>query len=505
MLLNSSLVDLGPPPAVPEMLNLAQYVLAAGQRLPDKSALQILRSNGAERWSYGRLTQAVLGIASGLQARGLAPGARVLLRIGNSADFPLAFLACIAAGLVAVPTSAQLSAPEITAMTCDLDIALVLAEAGVALPALACPVLPTTALRAMEQLAPADWHQGEANRPAYIIFTSGTSGRPLAVEHAHRVILARRAMHQSWEGLTESDRLLHAGAFNWTYTLGTGLLDPWTLGATALVPGPGVAADQLGLLLRRFDATIFAAAPGVYRQMLRAPFGPLPKLRHGLSAGEKLANDTRLAWQAATGTPIFEAFGMSEVSTYISAAPGRAAPEGSIGYAQPGRKIAALGDDLTPVPLGMPGQLAVASNDPGLMLRYIDAPEATAARLAGGWFLTGDMVSMAPDGAVTSLGRADDLMNAGGFRVSPLEVEAAMNLCPGIGETAVAAIEVKPGVQVIACFYTAAAPLDETVLQAHAAAHLARYKQPRLYRQLDSLPRGANSKLNRRALRQKGN
>ena len=65
-------------------------------------------------------------------------------------------------------------------------------------------------------------------------------------------------MHQGWEGLGEGDRLLHAGAFNWTFTLGTGLLDPWVQGATALIPGPGVTAAQLPLLMKRFDATILA-------------------------------------------------------------------------------------------------------------------------------------------------------------------------------------------------------------------------------------------------------
>ena len=103
---------------------------------------------------------------------------------------------------------------------------------------------------------------GDPDRPGYIIYTSGTSGQPRAVTHAHRAIWARRMMWEGWYGLTENDRLLHAGAFNWTYTLGTGLLDPWTRGATALIPGKGVTPDTLGLLMQQHDATIFAAAPG---------------------------------------------------------------------------------------------------------------------------------------------------------------------------------------------------------------------------------------------------
>ncbi len=206
-------------------------------------------------------------------------------------------------------------------------------------------------------------------------------------------------MWQGWYGLTPDDRLLHAGAFNWTYTLGTGLLDPWAIGATALIPGPDVRVTQLPLLLKRFDATIFAAAPGVYRQMLREALPPLPRLRHGLSAGEKLPDSTRADWTRATGTPIYEALGMSEVSTFVSASPTRPALRGASGYVQPGRRVAVLGPDGAPVARGEAGVLAVGPSDPGLFLGYWGQPEETAAKFAGGWFLTGDTVSMDAEGA----------------------------------------------------------------------------------------------------------
>ena len=501
-----SVIDLGPPPVPPPSFNLAAHVLAASAvRLPDKMALQILRPSGAERWSYARLLAAVQGCATGFLNMNLQRGDRVLLRLGNQVEFPLAFLGAIAAGLVPVATSAQLTVAEITPMAARVAPRLIVAAPGLALPQCAdCPVITDADIRAMERLAPAPFDMGDSDRPAYIVFTSGTSGTPMAVEHAHRAILGRQMMHADWEGLTEADRLLHAGAFNWTYTLGTGLMDPWTLGATALIPAEGVEAAQLPLLLKRFDATIFAAAPGVYRRMLRAPMPPLPRLRHGLSAGEKLPDATRAAWTAATHTPIYEALGMSEVSTFISAGPGQEAPPGTTGFAQTGRKIAALGPDHQPVARGMAGELAIDRSDPGLMLGYLDAADANAARRTGTWFLTGDSVSIDPDGAVTYLGRADDQMNAGGYRVSPLEVEAAMADFPGLTDLAVAEVALSADVSVIALFYTAAAPLDEAELAAHAEARLARYKQPRLYRHIDALPRGANAKLNRRALRQRG-
>lgn len=492
-----------PAPDLPTRFNLAAHVLeASAARLPDKIALQILRSSGAERWSYARLLAAVQGCATGLLAQGLAPGSRILMRLGNQVEFPLLFLGAIAAGLVPVVTSSQLTEAEITPMAARLNPSLIVGAEGVALPDHPAPRLTDTDIRAMEALAPHPFDLGDPNRPAYIIFTSGSSGTPLAVVHAHRAILAREMMHQDWEGLTEADRLLHAGALNWTYTLGTGLMDPWRVGATALIPGPGIGVAQLPLLLKRFDTTIFAAAPGVYRQLLRQPMPQMPRLRHGLSAGEKLGDETRAAWMQATGTPVCEALGMSEVSTFISEHPGLAAPQGAVGYAQTGRQIAALGEDMQPVPRGTPGQLAVDHDDPGLMLGYLDAPTATAAHRHGAWYLTGDQVSIAEDGAVTYLGRQDDVMNAGGFRVSPLEVEAAMTRFDGLTDCAVVEISVGPDSAVIACFYTAAHALPEADLHAHAQAHLARYKQPRIFRHLEALPRGANAKLNRRRLRQ---
>ena len=497
-----SVTDPAPFAPCPAPFNLAEYVLAAGARTPDKIALQVVRLTGAERWSYARLTAAVRGIGTGFLRAGLSPGDRVLLRLGNTVDFPLAYLGAIAVGLVPVPTSAQLTGPEVTGMAATLDPAAVVAGDGIALPDHPAPVIPAAELSTWQALPPCDWDRGAPDRLAYMIFTSGTSGRARAVMHAHRAIWARRMMWDGWYGLTPDDRLMHAGAFNWTYTLGTGLMDPWAIGATALIPEAGIAPAQLPLLLKRFDATIFAAAPGVYRQMLQMPVPALPRLRHGLSAGEKLPEATRAAWERATDTPVFEALGMSEVSTYVSASPARPSPAGAAGYPQPGRKVAVLGADGAPVPRGELGEMAVSADDPGLMLGYWRAEDETAARLQGGWFRTGDTVCMEPDGAIRYLGRDDDMMNAGGYRVSPLEVERAFDAHPGIAESAAVELPVKEGVSVIALFYVpAGGALDEATLAAHGAAQLARYKQPRLFIARDSLPKGANTKLNRRALR----
>ena len=310
-------------------------------------------------------------------------------------------------------------------------------------------------------------------------------------------------MWAGWYGLQESDRLLHAGAFNWTFTLGTGLLDPWAAGATALIPEAGVAPDQLPLLLARHQATLFAAAPGIYRKLLAGDRGlSVPKLRHGLSAGEKLSDALRARWEAAAGCPVHEAFGMSECSTFISGAPDRPAPGGTLGFAQPGRRVAVLGEDGAPVERGGHGIIAVDRGDPGLMLGYLGHEDEARARFRGGWFLTGDMGEMRADGAILYHGRADDMMNAGGVRVSPIEVETALASHPSVRDCAVTEVSVKADVRVIAAFCLCEGALDDAALRAHMSERLASYKLPRIYVGLDALPRNPNGKLQRRALRE---
>jgi acyl-coenzyme A synthetase/AMP-(fatty) acid ligase len=479
---------------MPPAMNLAGHVLARAASLKDKPALVVLHPEREESITYARLPALTLGCAAHLAGLGLIPGDRILLRLGNGPAFPIAFLGAIAAGFVPVPTSAALSAPEVTRLAALVAPRLILAEPGIALPASATPTV-TPDLALWEATPPAAPVAADPNAEAYVIFTSGTSGRPMAVSHAHRAILARQPMHQGWEGLTPDDRLLHAGAMNWTYTLGTGLLDPWTLGATALVPAPGTLPADLPALLARANATIFAAAPGVFRQMLRAPFPALPYLRHALSAGEALPPATRAAWKAATGTEIHQALGMTEVSTYLSGSPARPAPPGTTGFVQPGRHIALLDDRGQPVPRGTPGELAVATTDPGLMRGYLgEAPPH------GDWFHTGDIAVMAADGSVTPLGRKDDLLNAGGFRVSPAEVEAAFDRFPGLLACAACEVEPAPGTRIIALFYEAPCELTLTDLRQCAETGLARWKQPRHYQHVTTLPRTATGKLIRRAL-----
>lgn len=499
-----AIYDEGAPAPCPAPFNLAAHVLAHADDLPDKIALAVLSPSRSDRWSYAKLKAAVLGTGTGLLRKGFEPGDILLMRLGNTVEFPIAYLGAIAVGLVPVPTSSMLTAREVAKMVAQLKPAGILRDIAVACPDdTGLPVIGTDELLDMRVLPAAGFDMGDPDRLAYIIYTSGTSGTPRAVCHAHRAIWARRMMHDGWYGLGQDDRLLHAGAFNWTFTLGTGLMDPWSVGATALIPASDVPIEALPLLLKRHDATIFAAAPGVYRKLLNHHERlDLPKLRHGLAAGEKLSETIRGQWQAATGGKhIYEAYGMSECSTFISASPANPATDGSLGRPQQGRRIAILGPDGAPVDRGQDGVIAVDRRDPGLMLGYYGAEAETAARFSGDWFVTGDHGVMREDGQIDYTGRGDDMMNAGGYRVSPLEVETALHGCPGIRDIGVTDVEIKADTRIIVAFYTSDAPLDDAALNAYARDTLARYKQPRAWVRLDQLPTNPNGKLSRKALK----
>ena len=489
----------------PSDFNMAEYVLAHADVTPEKVALSVLSNSGARRISYAQLKSDVLCVAQGLLDTGVEPDDRVLMRLGNTVDFPITYLAAIAIGAVPVPTSSVLTKTEVAKIITDIDPTVIVHDGACALPDTAHRVLNVEQIAAFKSNESAEFHRGDPNRLAYIVYTSGTSGHPRAVMHAHRAIWARRMMIRDWYDLAAEDRLLHAGAFNWTFTLGTGLMDPWSVGATALIPEQNVDLKLLPLLLSRHHATLFAAAPGVIRKLNAALPDQfrIPKLRHVLSAGEKLSPDVRSTWRAKTGVDIFEAFGMSECSTFLSSASHRPSADHALGWPQRGRRIClrAVHDPTQEAMLGEEGIIAVHQDDPGLMLGYLNAANETADRFVDGWFLTGDHARIGENGAYYYTGRKDDMMNAGGFRVSPIELEHSLSQVEGITSLACVEVEIKADAKIIVVFFTSASSDIDTQLKEHAQTHLADYKRPKAYVRLDALPQTANGKINRNALR----
>ncbi len=498
---------------VPARFNLARYCLAENaRRRPDAPALTVIGDDHEQHWSNAELDLRVRSLAAGLRALGLGPGARVMIRMGNEANAALAYFAAIAGGCVPLLASSQLTHEEAEFLREDCGAsAIVLGRAFEeeyhARPGLA--VLRGADLDRLAGTPPLpDYADTGADDPAYLVYTSGTTSRPKGVLHAHRAAWARRPMYAHWMGLGEGDVMLHAGAINWTYTLGVGIVDPLANGAQAVLynghPDPAVWPR----LIERCRATIFAAVPGVYRQILKygAPENyDLSSLRHGLSAGAALSPSLLAEWRAHTGKEIYEAFGMGEVSTFVSSGPTTPARPGSPGRPQPGRPVAVLQREggTEPLPVGETGVLAVHRSEPGLMLRYWNRPEEEAEAFRGDWFVSGDLVEFDADGYVWHHGRADEVMNAGGYRVSPAEVEKCLHGLAGVADAAVAERPGRDaGTSIIKAYVVPrdGAALDEAAVLAHCAEHLAGYKRPRAVAFLDVLPRNANGKLNRKAL-----
>lgn len=499
-------------PLPPARFNMAAYCLApAPYRVPDKVALTVEHGRGAvpDRWSFAELDRAVQGIAAGLRALGLARGDRVMIRMGNTPDAALMFFGAIAGGFVPVPTSSQLTPGEAGIVLEDSGAVLVAQspDLPLALPGGVRAIGPDAIAR-LRGTPPEGYADTAADDPAFLVYTSGTSGTPKGVLHAQRSVWGRRPMIEGWTGLRESDVMVHAGAMNWTYTLGVGLSDPWSVGAASvLYNGPKDSTVWPGLIARH-GATLFAAVPGVYRQMLRdgdAGGDAFASLRHGLTAGEPLPPAVAEAWDARTGKPLFEALGMSECSTYVSSGPATPPRPGSPGRPQPGRAVAILDPDdpggTRLLPPGETGLLAVHRSDPGLMLGYWNRPADMAEVIRGEWFCGGDLAAMYADGYVRFAGRADDVMNAMGYRVSPGEVETALASHPHVAEAAAREVETGSGAHIIAGFVVPAVPVPDTAaIAAHASARLAAYKAPRAVISVAELPRTANGKLARKKL-----
>lgn len=495
---------------------MARYCLAtSAAEYPDKTALIVVKDanapeDAAEQWTYAELDEAVRRIAAGLLAAGVAPGDRLMIRLPNTSAYALLFFGALAAGIVPLPASSQLTPDEAGFLLQDSGATTIAIAEEFDMPTGSVRRFTPSDVTAMIEFPRAtEYAATRRDDPGYLVYTSGTSGRPKGVLHAHRAAWGRRPMYDGWYGIGSDDVVLHAGAFNWTYTLGVGLTDPWANGATTVLFTGEKDVQVWPRLLERYHATLFAAVPSLYRQILKycdLSGMDLSKLRHGLTAGEALSPSLLGHWRRETGKDLYEALGMSECSTYISTGPAMQIREGSPGKPQPGRAIAVLDVDDPendkPLPIGETGLLAIHRSDPGLMLGYWNRPDEDETVYRGDWFIGGDLARFDDDGYLWYEGRADDVMNAMGYRVSPLEVETAVASHPNVAEVGVCEVQVRSDVSVIAAFVVPVDPddADAAAILSHTADHLATYKQPRELVFVEKLPRSTNGKLLRREL-----
>ena len=493
-------------------LNIARACLeqrALDPAFADRPAFSFLYGDRTERWTYAEAWERVARIGRGLLALGLEPGDRVLVRTPHSPEYAFAFFGANAAGLVPIPASPQLTPGEAGFLCADAEPRAAVSSADLPLPGFEGIQIDAASLDDLD--GDASLPETQAEDPAFLIYTSGTQASPKGVLHAQRTLYGRALMWGAWEGFQAGDVTLHAGTLNWSYTLGVGLMDVWAVGGHAMLYGGPPDPAIWSRLIAEHGVNVFTAVPTVYRQLFKygAPEDTdLSSLRHCLCAGEPLLPALAEEWAAVAGTEMFEALGMTEVSTYISSGPATPVRPGSPGQPQPGRRVVILPEDgdapdaEQPLPPGEVGLLAVHRSDPGLMLGYWRRPDEEASVYRGEWFTGGDLAAMDEDGYIWFHGRADDVIKSFGFRLSPVEIEAAIESCPGVSEVAVVGVPIDPTKTLVtACVVQQdGVRVEEDALRAHAEVRLAAYKQPHEYRLVDELPRTRNGKVQRKVL-----
>lgn len=527
---------------VPEQFNIANACLHLDEPEFDSTQVALLidtagsdEKAGVSSITYQCLHEDSDSMAMALSELGLLAGERVMLWLPNCLEFPIAFFAALKIGAVAVPASLMLTGDEIDYLAVDSG-----ARVLVTTPELWSKLYAHNPSRhRLEQvvLVGSDVSQDNASGqavhcfdellleyakcvsphasvyptksedPAYLVYTSGTTGYPKGVLHAHRALIGRLPASRHWFDYSPSgDRILHSGKFNWTYVLGTALMDPLYLGKSVVLYEGEANAETWPRLIAKHQCSIFIGVPTIYRQIIQktaAVKTDVPSLRYCMSAGEHLSDEMLVAWRERFGQDIYEAIGMSECSYYLSQHASRPIRPGAAGFPQPGHQVALLNEHMEPVAVDEEGMLCIKLEDPGLFLEYWGNETETQASRRDGYFLTGDYARRDEDGYIWFLGRKDDLINSFGYRISPHEIERVLKAHPHVADCVVIGDEVDVGkVVVTACVIPVQGlSIQEEGLKAYAAEHLASYKVPKSVRFFDSFPRTANGKVLRRALR----
>jgi malonyl-CoA/methylmalonyl-CoA synthetase len=427
-----------------------------------------------------------------------------------------ALLGILRAGGLAVPLSPLHTRPELEYLVANAAPVTLLASAG--LRATLAAAAGGHAVSSLDDLAGQLTDAARplpppppADAPAIMLYTSGTTGRPKGVRLTHAAVAATVAsLETAWRWRAD-DRLLHVLPLHHTHGLIVAALGALWAGAEARFR-PFEAAGVWDAL---DDVTVFMAVPTIYAKLMEA-FRAAPadrrarwaaaaaRLRLFTSGSAALPASLLEEFRAATGQTILERYGMTEIGMALSNPYDGPRVPGAVGTPLPGVEVDLVGDDGAPVPDGEPGELRVRT--PQMFSGYHGDVAATAQSFdERGRFRTGDTGVRDAAGVVRLLGRTSvDIIKSGGYKISALEIEAALRDHPAIAEVAVIGEPDAAGVwgeRVTACVVVragAALTLDE--LQAFARERLAVYKVPRALRVLPELPRNAMGKVQKKQL-----
>ena len=506
--------------------NLASLLVDSAQRHPALPAVAVGRG---VRHDYAALAARVAKLAATLIAAGLAPGERIALVARNSPEYIEALFACWQAGLCAVPVNSKLHPAELAYVLehsgarwafVDASWHDALADRSGDAPALERVIAfgSSEYARLFEDSRRDEPAAVAAADPAWLFYTSGTTGRPKGAILSHANL---RAMSEGFlacvEAVAPGDAILHAAPLS--HGSGLYVLPHLQRAAVNVIPeSGGFDPEETVALLARWPNTRLFAAPTMVKRLVSHPalgdirLGNLASIVYG---GAPMCVEDCKATFAALGPRLAQIYGQGESPMTITAMP-RAmlaaaiarddeARLGSVGVAQFGieLRIADAGDAALPV--GQIGEVLVRG--PTVMQGYWKDPEASAATLAGGWLHTGDVGCIDGDGFLTLKDRSKDLIISGGSNIYPREIEEVLLRHRDVAEAAVIGRRHPDwGEQVVACVVArreADAAALERELDALCLEHIARFKRPKAYVFLDELPKNSTGKVLKTVLRER--
>ncbi|MGB2570895.1 amino acid adenylation domain-containing protein [Micromonospora citrea] len=496
----------------PDRPGLAAWFREQAARTPDAVAAEC----GDDRLSYAGLLARAAGLARRLRAAGVRRGDRVGIHLDRTLDLLVAVLGVLDAGAAYVPLDPGWPAARMSYVLDDAGVRALVAV--VPPPGFTGPVLAPTGEPA-EPEPTADEPAGPDD-VAYLIYTSGSTGRPKGVMVTHRNVARLVTAAATRFAFRPDDvwSMFHSVAFDVSVFEMWGA---WLTGARVVMV-PYLAAREpaeLRALLARHRVTVLSQTPTAFRQLAAADAVEpqrLTALRYVVLAGEALDVPALTGWFDRYGDDhpeLINMYGTTETTVHATfhrvhatelAEPGRH----RVGRPLPDLRIVLLDPDGRPVPLGAPGEVAIAG--PGVSLGYAGRPELTAERfvaspyagLDGRLYRTGDLARWLPDGSLDFLGRADAQVKIRGFRVEPGEVQAVLREHPDVADAVVVARAGRADDTELAGYVVPRPGADPSPgdLRAHARRLLPEYLVPASLTLLDALPRTGNGKLDLRAL-----
>lgn len=342
--------------------------------------------------------------------------------------------------------------------------------------------------------------------------TSGTTGLPKGVPVPLRALLAFDTYMRLAVDLRPDDVFWNLADPGWAYGLYYAVTGPLFQGHATLFFEGGFNADTTCRVIRKLGVTSLAGSPTAYRLLMAAGPEVAQQLRGQLrlvsSAGEPLNPEIIRWFDEQLDVPIYDHYGQTEMGMCVNNHHGLMHPfhPGSAGLAMPGYRVAVLDEQGNELGANQPGVLAIDMNNSPLMWfhGYLNQGDDL---LADGYYRTGDSVELEPDGSVSFIGRADDVITSSGYRIGPFDVESALLEHPAVIEAAVVGVPDPERTEVVKAFVVLAAGTDgddtlaETLRQ-HVKKRLSAHAYPRLVEFVSELPKTPSGKIQRFILRQ---